>query len=270
VKKLKASQISICFSILLHLSFYAFLTYLLQKKEPPIAEKPVEFEIIQTLAVSKPLALPPQKQMVEQEMDKIKKALDDAAQLLSETDRTVEKQTQAKALGAFSNSEEKPKNVAKDILTTLSEKVTDTVEPTKETQDTEPTESSKTDDYLRQVEVDKKTLLSTKEFAQYAYFKKIKEQIEKHWESGIKVKIQKLMQENRSIASDKGRVTKLLIILDRDGGLKTVQKVGSSGNEDLDDSAVQAFREAAPFPNPPENLVERDGTIKIRWDFILE
>jgi protein TonB len=39
---------------------------------------------------------------------------------------------------------------------------------------------------------------------------------------------------------------------------------------DLDSAAVEAFRQAAPFPNPPKGMVEADGTIKIRWDFVLE
>ena len=43
-----------------------------------------------------------------------------------------------------------------------------------------------------------------------------------------------------------------------------------SGVIDLDSAAVEAFREAAPFPNPPKGMVEGDGTIKIRWDFVLE
>ena len=51
---------------------------------------------------------------------------------------------------------------------------------------------------------------------------------------------------------------------------KWVQVLNDSGIRDLDDAAVEAFKEAAPFPNPPEGIVESDGTIKIRWDFILE
>ena len=39
---------------------------------------------------------------------------------------------------------------------------------------------------------------------------------------------------------------------------------------ELDDAAVEAFRQAAPFPNPPKGLIETDGTIKIRWNFVVE
>ena len=49
-----------------------------------------------------------------------------------------------------------------------------------------------------------------------------------------------------------------------------VQVLEDSGLRDLDEAAVDAFREAAPFPNPPQGIVEKDGTVKIRWDFVLE
>jgi len=49
-----------------------------------------------------------------------------------------------------------------------------------------------------------------------------------------------------------------------------VQVIGRSGIQDLDDAAVEAFKAAAPFPNPPKGIVDEDGTIRIRWDFILE
>ena len=46
--------------------------------------------------------------------------------------------------------------------------------------------------------------------------------------------------------------------------------VGQSGVTDLDEAAMEAFKQAAPFPNPPKGIVEKDGRIRIRWDFILE
>ena len=78
------------------------------------------------------------------------------------------------------------------------------------------------------------------------------------------------MRQGRSIASNTDRITKIVIILDGQGTLQRVQVIGPSGLLDLDDAAVEAFRAAAPFPNPPKGIIESDGTVKIRWDFILE
>ena len=37
-----------------------------------------------------------------------------------------------------------------------------------------------------------------------------------------------------------------------------------------DQYSVDAFQKAGPFPNPPKGIVEDDGFVRIRWDFILK
>ena len=44
----------------------------------------------------------------------------------------------------------------------------------------------------------------------------------------------------------------------------------SSGVDFLDDEAIDAFKKAAPFPNPPKDLVESDGQIHFNFAFIFE
>ncbi len=72
------------------------------------------------------------------------------------------------------------------------------------------------------------------------------------------------------IASSQDRITRVVIVLNEQGTLVGVQVIGASGVQDLDEAAIEAFRAAAPFPNPPKGIVDQDGKIKIRWDFILE
>jgi TonB family protein len=129
---------------------------------------------------------------------------------------------------------------------------------------------SRSDDHLKDVEKGAQTVLSTREFVYYSYFKRIKGQIQQQWEPSIKGKMMKLMSRGRTVASVEDRTTKLLIILNAKGTLVGVKVLGESGITDLDDAAVEAFKAAAPFPNPPAGIVEQDGTIKIRWDFVLE
>ncbi|MDX9731310.1 MAG: TonB family protein, partial [Bdellovibrionales bacterium] len=128
-------------------------------------------------------------------------------------------------------------------------------------------EVSATDDHLKDVPTGMQTMLSTREFVYYSYYNRIKAQLRQHWEPKIKEKFQKIVRQGRTIASDGNyKITKVIIILDEKGTLIRVQVVGASGIVDLDDAAVEAFRAAAPFPNPPKGIVEEDGTIKIRWD----
>ena len=61
-----------------------------------------------------------------------------------------------------------------------------------------------------------------------------------------------------------------MIVLNEKGTLIKIQVLNASGVRDLDDAAVEAFRAAAPFPNPPKGIVDRDGTVKIPWNFVIE
>ncbi len=79
-----------------------------------------------------------------------------------------------------------------------------------------------------------------------------------------------LVRQGRFVASTSSRVTKLVIVLNNKGDLVKIQVMDRSGLRDLDDAAIEAFKAAAPFPNPPKGMVEKDGKIRIKWDFILE
>ena len=129
---------------------------------------------------------------------------------------------------------------------------------------------SASDDHLKDVKTGMQTLLSTREFVYYSYYNRIKDKLRQYWEPKIKEKMERIVRQGRQIASSTDRITRIVIVLDDSGTLVRVQIVGPSGVNDLDDAAVEAFRAAAPFPNPPKGIVDPDGTIKIRWDFILE
>lgn len=129
---------------------------------------------------------------------------------------------------------------------------------------------SATDDHLKDVKTGMQTMLTTREFVYYSYYNRIKDKLRQYWQPKIKEKVERIFRQGRTIASTGNKITKIIIVLDDKGVLQKVQVIGPSGVTDLDDAAVEAFRAAAPFPNPPEGIVDSDGTIKIRWDFILE
>ncbi len=129
---------------------------------------------------------------------------------------------------------------------------------------------SATDDHLKDVKTGMQTMLSTREFLYYSYYNRIRSKLTQYWQPKIREKMERILKEGRTIASTGDKVTKIVIILDGRGVLTKVQVLGTAGVRDLDDAAVEAFRAAAPFPNPPKGMVDSDGTIKIRWDFVLE
>jgi TonB family protein len=249
------------------------------------------------------------KQVVEQDEKPINDEKPKDPKFLSAHDQTIKKQTVAPKVGEFRNRKEqqnfdgtggkpqlklqdlKPdldiskliekkhreemeieKTLDENALKVANEKAADKKpEPAPaEKPGTAGAESSQSTDYLKDVDKGAETLLSTREFVYYTFYARIRRQLSQYWGGKVREKLAKIVKEGRSIASSEDKVTKLLITLDRGGHLTKVQVVGDSGVRDLDDAAIEAFKEAAPFPNPPAGIVEQDGTIKIRWDFILE
>ncbi|KYG60510.1 energy transducer TonB [Bdellovibrio bacteriovorus] len=245
-------------------------------------------------------------QIVEQSETSANEEVPENARFLSAKNQKVEKQTQAANRGEFQNlkkaapqktgpkgdgkqknlakSEESKKQIAKDLFKTFDanealerQKLADKESGLGEGRGTGEqntgtgAETSQTNDYLKDVNVGLETVLNTREFKYYSYYNRIRKQLAQHWEGRVRDKLSKMFKEGRApAATNQDRITKLMIVLNDKGTLVRVQVLSDSGVRDLDDAAIEAFRAAAPFPNPPKGIVEGDGTVKIRWDFVLE
>lgn len=249
----------------------------------------------------------PRQQVVDQDENRVNDETPENAKFLSAHNQVVKKQTVAQNLGDFRNRRDKgsqgdgggapkialenlkPKmdfsammdkkrTEEREIEKTLDENAIKVAnqknQQKKEIAANKPgaagAESSQTTDYLKDLDKGMETMLSTREFVYYSFYSRIRRQLNQHWGGKVREKVTKIIKEGRSIASTDDKVTRLMITLNRQGQLVKVQVLSDSGIRDLDEAAIEAFQEAAPFPNPPAGIVEADGTIKIRWDFILE
>lgn len=131
---------------------------------------------------------------------------------------------------------------------------------------------SQSDDYLKDIEKGDYTLLNTQKVEYFSYFSRVKGQLRSHWSPLIRERVSVLFYSslNRSPASLDQKKTSLKITLNKSGYLETIELLSTSGNQSIDMAAIQAFQEAAPFLNPPEELLEKDKKIRFFWDFILE
>lgn len=277
-------SISIALSVFLHLSTILSLKYLERNKLSLKTDQTVDVVFIDPsqLSQSQP------KQIVEQDEKPVNDEVDPNAKYLSQFNQKVVNETKAANTGKYNNNAGKgltkgraAKKVreamdmqpqtkgAGSALDKFKPKV-DWTAMAERNAGGDGRDFSKTNDHLKDTEKGAQTVLSTREFVYYSYFKRIKGQIQLYWEPSIKGKMKKLMARGRQVASAEDRTTKLLIILNDKGTLVGVKVLGESGIVDLDDAAIEAFKAAAPFPNPPTGIVEEDGTIKIRWDFVLE
>lgn len=131
-------------------------------------------------------------------------------------------------------------------------------------------EQAASNDYLKDVKDGDRTLLSTKEFVYFGYYRRIRQRLEVAWNSKLRAALQAYMTGGRKLASDKDYVTGVVVVLDSNGMITAVQLLQKSGARDLDDAAVDAFNEAGPFPDPPSGLVDQNGEIRITWSFVLQ
>lgn len=128
---------------------------------------------------------------------------------------------------------------------------------------------SASDDYLPHVETGERTILSTREFRYFSYYNRMKDLLRQFWKPSIEREVAKLWGKGQMLKENE-LTTRVLVLLDKQGHIQKISKVGASGISEIDEAAVKAFYQAAPFPNPPAGLVDTDGFVRINWDFILQ
>ncbi|MCB0415476.1 MAG: energy transducer TonB, partial [Bdellovibrionales bacterium] len=258
----------------------------------------VTIELIESESSKKSKSMNEKKlQIVDQDKKPLNNEVDENAELLSQHNQRVKQQTRAAHIGKFKNSngangsesqaqmqpQKKPQPQSRPQLTGLQHfapkldfdklSLDQMNSQNQAAQNARPSKSgdlSSTDDHLKNIPIGMETILSTKEFLYYSYFNRIKDKIRKRWGSKVRQKVEKMVRSGRHLASTQDRVTKIIITLNSSGVLERVQVLHQSGLRDLDDAAIEAFKEAAPFPNPPKGLKDKDGKVRINWDFILE
>ncbi|MCX7977444.1 MAG: energy transducer TonB [Bdellovibrionaceae bacterium] len=270
----KSFALGLILSFLLHALLLASVVIV---PEPPDQET-LNFGIIEVELPKKQSDEEQKPRQIVQQNTRPGQEKPDKADYLAEHNQKVEKQTVARHRGEFRNSQNlggRPRLSASDLSPKFDglaamEKQQRNMESRSQQLRNAEVEPSATDDYLKNIAEGDQTALNTREFRYYTYYNRIRRQLSQHWEPTVREKLARMFRQGRSIASNSEHTTKLLIILDTQGRLVKVQVLSESGVHDLDEAAMEAFRSAAPFPHPPKGIVEQDGTVRIRWDFILE
>lgn len=132
-----------------------------------------------------------------------------------------------------------------------------------------PGETAANNDYLPDVKKQGvQTLLNSREFVYFSYFKRIRERLEMFWGPKIREKVERISATGKHL-SGTDKITGVTVALNSQGRIVKVDLIERSGVREIDDAAVEAFNKAGPFPNPPQGLMEADGLIRVRWDFVL-
>lgn len=121
----------------------------------------------------------------------------------------------------------------------------------------------------RDVSVGSFTALNTDRFTYYTFYARIEEMIRYRWESRVQNTLSSLDRTSLSTVGERAWVTSAEFLLNPQGRLVKVLVMKESGMKGFDAAAVGAFREANMFPNPPQELVEEDGFIHLKYNFTV-
>jgi TonB family protein len=123
-------------------------------------------------------------------------------------------------------------------------------------------------DYLGEVDEGDETLLNSKRWRFASFFNRVKRQVAENWHPEVAYRRR---DPYGNVYGYRDRMTILRVHLDPGGRIEQVLLERPSGVDFLDDEAMQAFRAAQPFPNPPKQLVDpKTGLISFRFGFIFE
>lgn len=125
-------------------------------------------------------------------------------------------------------------------------------------------------DYIDELDPALETLLSTRESIFFDYYAELRAKISIKWDPIVRGKLNLVLDQGRSIANARDQVTKCLVVIDQNGNLVKIQVIGRSELKELDEAAVEAFRQATPFKKPPKEMADAKGLVMIRWDFIID
>jgi TonB family protein len=122
-------------------------------------------------------------------------------------------------------------------------------------------------DALKDIDDGEETALNSKRWKFASFFNRVKRQVADHWHPE---EAYRRGDPTGSVYGSKNRLTVLRVQLKPDGSLANVALEQPSGVEFLDDEAIEAFKQAQQFPNPPRQLVDDGGVINFRFGFLFE
>ncbi len=111
------------------------------------------------------------------------------------------------------------------------------------------------------------TALNTDQFTYYSFFERVNNSIRFRWISGVRKFAREASPKVINQLSKIPAPTVLRVLLDKEGMVVKVDVLSSSGAENLDQAAVEAFYQASPLNHPPNGLIREDRMVHLNYSF---
>ena len=119
-------------------------------------------------------------------------------------------------------------------------------------------------DFFPDVKIGGKTYLNTAAFPDVQYFTQLKRIFRMRFNPSPPLR--RHFAGNRVVV---GQVSvSMAVSVSPDGRLKELFVVKSSGIPGYDEEALRTIRESAPFSAPPQKVMDKDGVLRMHWNFI--
>ena len=244
--------------ILLLIIILHFTVMVIRLNDPSSHHKKNEF--VKTMKVFIKEDLRVKNQIVRSEESDQLKIMDDS--YLSDKNRSFKKQTKAEALGKFQNKGEVKKKLSFSHLGLGVRE--DPFPKVRKDQG-----KGSTSDYLKDIPSGDVTNLNTKEYKYFGFYERIRQKLEGIWGTSIQDKAQELFRKGEGLSFSTEYVTSLQITLNERGEIIKIHILSGSGVKELDKGALESFKKAAPFPNPPRGLLV-NGKAVLQWGFVVK
>ena len=122
-------------------------------------------------------------------------------------------------------------------------------------------------DHLKDVEEGDGTYLNTREWKYSSFFNRVKQGVSRHWDPNA-VLIRR--DPTGTTYAGRDRHTMVNVTLDERGNVEAITIEKSCGLDFLDLEAVNSFKRAQPFPNPPPGLLEEDSKVRFQFGFFMD
>lgn len=113
------------------------------------------------------------------------------------------------------------------------------------------------------------TALNTDRFLYYSFYERAQDLVYHHWAKYVRAVLYSYQRSGRA-TGDEYWITRIEIVLDKDGRFLRGLLHQGSGLQSLDLAPMHAFRDAKRIPHPPLEMVKDDGTIRMDWEFAVQ
>lgn len=112
------------------------------------------------------------------------------------------------------------------------------------------------------------TSLNTDRNTFYSFYARVEDLTRFRWDVNVRRAVDRLSPTAMQFLNNRRVwVTQVEFLLDRSGELKSVLLMKESGFPEFDKAAINAFKEARIFPNPPQEMLQSDGYIHLKYSF---